>query len=273
MDLEKAPLKNDLEHCKVIKLKDKVIMNNYHFRNQIEKHNMSNTFSSFHPAPMPHSHSRFKYKGRNAFKNKSSSNQIMQLEGIPAMTPVERKLAPNSISIMQNMSRNVSPFQNKTQINLFNLKENSVEDSNESIRHHHYNMFLKQKMNNTYDLGSSRIHPVNVEINKRMLGDDKSELTMIEQHNMSLKDIEEDDICMIWNQPYEHHSPNYNFDLMELHNKYLDVMENISLGEKSANILSLNASVSDRSIQSFLRNQHVSHNTIRMERSRGKSYY
>lgn len=129
-------------------------------------------------------------------------------------------------------------------------------------------MVGESKLNNTFDYGSSKIHPISEEVNKRIRKEIDSESTFLKHDEIFSEALYQDEFCKIWSQPYELHSPDYNFELAIMENKYQDVMENASLEERSANLLSPKSSLAHkdfRSIFQFYEKQMSS----QKDRSRG----
>ena len=146
-------------------------------------------------------------------------------------------------------------------INLYSI--DSDRKSNYMIGHH-------TKLNQTSNMELKKIHPINMEINKRILRDDKSESTFLHPENAS-QNIESEEICNICHQVFEAHGVDFNLELFLVQNKYEQMMECVSNDGKSVNLLSPKSASSFKSIHTMFHNQKMM--TINYEKSRGRIFF
>jgi hypothetical protein len=137
VDLEHLPLRNKFEDVRVIKLKDKVIMNNKIFHSKMEQLNLSETFNSFNnPATLFASSKKLKIRGATLAKDIEIKRKITDFhskknEDKGNITPLIKKLEDRSFSFYNQHSRNITSRKHQSVVNQKSLNHDIREHSGE----------------------------------------------------------------------------------------------------------------------------------------------
>ncbi|CAI2377248.1 unnamed protein product [Moneuplotes crassus] len=226
----------------------RIIKNNTKMTHILNRKELSDTFSS-HPQSYFISNKRLiKNKERGPSRNRvrpeavfSDDRSKLNKSDVQTFNHSKAKLFP------YNNSRNFGALNENNQIfsqddiNQKSIQMKVGEDSSfKSIRH------LNQSQEMNY-----QVNPINLEINRRILMDNKSESTYLNVERIS-QNIDGEELCAICNQSFEIHGPDYNLELLMMHNKYQDMMENISNDPRSINLLGPQSATSKHSTHSIL---------------------
>ena len=111
------------------------------------------------------------------------------------------------------------------------------------------------KINQTFDIKPNKINPISVDEgvkNNRDISDSYQNYN----NNIFSKGQEVEDVWAIWGQPFEIHSLDYNFELVMLHNKYQEMLDDTSIDDRGLALNRPNTPVSVHSVKSMLRNHY-----------------
>jgi hypothetical protein len=234
----------------------------------MEQRNLSDTFTSYNPQSMLVSPQKLRNKGVSIAVDKANHPDELVSNNKRGRNDKQnfRSLRYDQSQLLREPnSRNIATMKFKTDRGMHSIDVEAKSNSFDSERKSNY--MVQNRLNNTYDKGHSKVHPVSIEIKKRILAD-QSQSTIVVDNNFS-KENENEDICGICNQPFEIHSLDYNLDLIVMKNRYDDILDATSLGGKENDLFRPQSSISALSIRSMMRNVRQ-FATINQDRSRGK---
>lgn len=251
-------------------------MNNLQYIAKAEQRNLSESFSSIYPSSNLNASRRNLLVNSSAVRNYANAspeqNDSMIIgNNTPQELEIQRKkLAKQLVKFEINSRNNRHSNKRNTEVNMVPSKLDISRNSVNTID-------INQQDPITLDIShkpkSKFKNQMSLNIKPRLISEQESNSTIInDKHfntNMDGKMYTvSQDLCGVCGQPFENHAMEYNFDLVMLHLKYMDVIENTSNDDRLLTMKRPGSAVSIKSIQSMIKNNQM--RTIDHNNSRSK---